>query len=265
MKKQTRFIGIISVLALVVVFVFSATAIGKGKDEGKDKGKGGGEDWDIMTYVPDNGYTVPVPLPVEKSGKGVAFDFYATPDRAVLLNSDMDTKKYHEGDLSGKTLSAKISIKATPGATFNYFNNDTGNADPGGFVHLYFQTGSTTPWDPSKPAVEAKYWWSNPVHVDLNDLAALGKKGIKIEVPLDPGSWSDRDGHMGTSAPVIGGTTYDHTILFNKATEQVAKAGLSFGGAGWWAFGCGVNAPGDAVFKLDQFEVKKTKPNNAVP
>jgi len=260
MKKSTRLVSIIGLFALLIVFVFAATAIAQRVGGGKR----GVDEWVIMTYVPDNGYTVPVALPVDKSGGGVAFDFFPTPDRAMLLASDMDTiKKFHEGNLSGKSLSAKISIEATLGATFNYFNNDgTGTlqggwADPGGFVRLYFQTGITTGWNPGNPEGEAQYWWSNPIHIDLADLAARGKKGITLQVPLDPDSWSDRDGHMGTDNPIIGGMLYDHTILFNKATARVTKVGLSFGGGGWWAFGCGVNDPSVAVFKLNEFKVKK--------
>ena len=263
MKKSTRLASTVGLIAFFIVLVFAATAIAQ-----KDKRDKGGmpdvEDWVIMTYIPDNGYTVPVPLPVTKSGGGVAFDFYPTPDRAMLLSSDKDSiKELHAGNLKGKSLSAKISIVASPGATFNYFNNDGtgslqgGSADPGGFVRLYFQTGKTTGWDPDDYKGNAQYWWSNPIHIDLIDLAARGENGITLQVPLDPDSWSDRDGHMGTDKIIIDGKLYDHTKLFNKATDRVTKVGLSFGGDGWFAFGCGVNAPSTAVFKLNDFKVIK--------
>jgi hypothetical protein len=254
MNKSKGFLGLVAMLAVLAAFIFTATATAQRVGGGNR----GVDDWVIMTYVPDNNFTFPVPLPVTKSKSGVAFDFYPTPDRAMLLASDMDTlKQFHEGNLSGKRLTAKISIEATLGATFNHYNNDSGLADPGGYVRLYFQTGVTTGWNPADYEGNAQYWWSNPIHIDLEDLAARGKKGITLQVPLDPDSWSDRDGHMGTDAPVINGTLYDHTLLFNQATAQVTKVGLSFGGGSWWAFGCGVDEPSTAVFKLEEFKVKK--------
>jgi hypothetical protein len=263
MKNQKA--TLIVVLALLVALVFTATAIAQRVGGGKN----GADVWVVMTYVPDNGYTTPVPLPVTfVKGGGVAFDFYQTPDRAMLLAEDLDIlKQFHNGNLTGKTLSAKIAIEATSGATFNYFNYDgTGQlqygwADEGGFVRLYFNKvntlGCPTGWHPERPDCEAQYWWSNPVHVDLVDLAARGKKGLRLEVPLDPEFWSDRDGHMGTDVVTFpGNITVDHTEAFNEAVANVHKIGLSFGGNGWWAFGCGVNAPATATFILDKFEVK---------
>lgn len=247
MKRLTQRGMLMSMFVLLITFAFTTNVAAKGG------GKHPKEQWDIMTYVPDNNYTVPVALPVEKSGHGVAFDFYPTPDRALLITDDVGTsKKFQKGDLTGKSLSTKIAIEAPAGATFNYYDNNTGGSPTGGFVHVYFQTGITTGWNPGDPEGEAKYWWSNPIHIDLVDLAASDKKGIKLQVPLDPNSWSDRDGHLGTD-----NSTINHTDLFNKAAADVSKVGLSFGGAGWWAFGCGVNAPNDATFKLLDFKVKK--------
>jgi hypothetical protein len=196
----------------------------------------------------------------------------------MLVVEDLtEIKGFHGGNLTGKALSAKIAIEAIPGTTFMYFNNDgTGTlqggwADPGGFVRLYFNKvnteGCPTGWHPERPDCEAQYWWSNPLYIDLPDLAALGKKGIKLEVRLDPEFWSDRDGHMGNTpqenicwdayASISAGCMdVDHVAAFNAAVANVKKVGLSFGGNGWWAFGCGASAPG-AMFKLNSFEVKK--------
>jgi len=260
MKKLT----LIGILVLALVFTTSAFAQRVGG------GKHGVDVWEIMTYGPENGYSVPISYPVTKSGRGVAFDLYihdGSPDRAMLVVEDLtQINQFHGGDLTGKALSAKIAIEAKPGTTFMYFNNDgTGTlqggwADPDGFVRLYFNKvnteGCPTGWHPERPDCEAQYWWSNPLHIDLPDLAALGKKGIKLEVLLDPEFWSDRDGHMGTDTVTINSITVDHTEAFNAAVANVKKVGLSFGGNGWWAFGCGASAPG-AMFKLNSFEVKK--------
>ena len=269
MKKLT----LIGILVLALIFTTSAFAQRVGG------GKHGVDVWEIMTYGPENDYTVPISYPVTKSGGGVAFDLYihsGSPDRAMLVVDDLtEIKGFHGGNLTGEALSAKIAIEAKPGTTFMSFNNDgngtlPGNkwADPGGFVRLYFNkvgtTGCPDGWHPERPDCEAQYWWSNPLHIDLQDLAALGKKGIKLEVPLDPAFWSDRDGDMGDTGPgdVCWGAVpadcmyVDHSAAFAEAVANVKKIGLSFGGNGWWAFGVGASAPG-AMFKLNSFEVKK--------
>jgi hypothetical protein len=51
-------------------------------------------------------------------------------------------------------------------------------------------------------------------------------------------------------------TAVDHILAFNAAVANVKKIGLSFGGNGWWAFGCGVEAPSTATFMLYKFMVK---------
>lgn len=241
----------IAIFAVLVVLALTITASAQRKV---------GE-WVIMTYVPANNYSVPVALPVTQiNGNGVSFDFYPTPDRAVLIADISQDKQFAPGKLIGRTLSARIGISATPGATFIYFNNDgTGSlqdgwADPGGFVRLYFQganpalTGCNPGWDPLRPDCEAQYWWSNPLHIDLEDLAASGQQ-ITLQALLTPEIWSDRDGHMGDSNP-------DHIAWFNAAVANATKFGLSFGGNGWWAFGCGVNEPATAWFLLYQFMAK---------
>lgn len=215
-------------------------------------------DWVVMTYVPENNYEVPLPLAVTPiRGNGVSFDFYPTPDRAMLITEISSFKQFQQGKLAGKTLSAEIAIEAAPGATFNYFDNNTGGSPTGGFVRLYFNKvntpGCPTGWHPERPDCEAQYWWSNPVYIDLKVLAALGSKGIKLEVVLEPAFWSDRDGHMGTDTT---SNEVNHTDAFNAAVANVSKIGLSFGGDGWWAFGCGVNAPDTATFMLYKFMAK---------
>jgi len=232
------------------------------------RAKGGGGTtpgrWAIMTYVSDNNYTVPVALPVTRiKGNGVSFDFYSTPERAVLLYDMSQDKQFRPGKLVGRSLRARVAIDAPVGAQFIYFNNNgTGGlqggwADPGGFVRLYFQgvnpdlVSCEPGWHPERPDCEAQYWWSNPLHIDLNDLAALGAKGITLEALLSPENWSDRDGHMGDSDA-------NHLAWFNAAVANATKMGLSFGGNGWWAFGCGFDetTASSANFVLSQWVVK---------
>jgi hypothetical protein len=221
-------------------------------------GGSGGSGWSVLTYT-DLGGPFPQPVTAIKGG-GVSFDFYNTPDRAVLINDVTNAKQFKPGTLTGRSLSATIAISATTGATFNYYNNDGtglllgGIADAGGFVRLYFQRPNDTAYtdpstnyhctdptisDPTKPRCEAQYWWSNPVHAELIDLVTAGKKGqaLTLQVPLSPEFWSDRMGTMGNASA-------DAIAWFNDAVTNANKMGLSFGGDGWWAFGCGVtNGP----------------------
>jgi hypothetical protein len=248
MKKLTVTAMLIGMFVLVVTFAFTTTVAAQRVLK----------DWVVMTYYGPDNWNVPGALPVTPiRGNGVSFDFYPTPDRAMLIAEIDSYAQFRGGKLTGKTLSADIAIEATPGATFNYYDNNTGGSPTGGFVRLYFNKvnteGCPTGWHPERPDCEAQYWWSNPLHIDLVDLAALGSKGTKLEVPLDPEFWSDRDGHMGTDTT---SNAVNHTDAFNAAVANVHKIGLSFGGAGWWAFGCGVNEPSTATFKLYKFMAK---------
>jgi hypothetical protein len=245
-------------IAAVCVVMLAGSAAAQRLPGGNSSKNG----WVILTYTDVGG---PVPQPVTNlKGGGVSFDFYNTPDRAILINNVTNEKQFAPGSLTGKTLSARIAISATVGATFNYYNNDgTGSllggiADPGGFVRLYFQRPNDTVYvdptdgytcinspeifDSTKPRCEAQYWWSNPVHVELADLLAAGSKGLVLQVSLDPALWSDRMGTMGDA-------NADATAWFNDAVTNANKMGLSFGGGDWWAFGVGVtNGPSNPIY-----------------
>jgi hypothetical protein len=254
-----------------------AMGAGIAKEGGGHEEGGGGHDgvapgqWVIMTYVPDNGYTVPVPLHVTAmKGGGVSFDFLPTPDRAMLLtdvkghqetggHSDRDDNKPAKtpaDNLTGKTILAHIAIKATPGAKFNYCGPNCDGTDPGGFVRLYLQgtnpalTGCQPGWHPERPDCEAQYWWSNPIAIDLDALAALGTVGTVLQVPLNVSNWSDRDGHFASALAPI-----DHPAAFAAAVANATKVGLSFGGGNNFAFGAGVTAPAEATFQLLEFDI----------
>jgi hypothetical protein len=250
MKKLTVTGMLIGMLVLAVIFAFTTSAAAQRVPAGGDK-------WVIMTYTPDNGYTVPVAFPVTKiKGGGVSFDFLPTPDRAMLITD----KQFPTGKLTGHSLSARIAIITTEGTTFNYCGTACDGSDPGGFVRLYIQgtnpeaVGCIGGWHPERPDCEAQYWWSNPLHIDLLDLAALGTKGITLEAFLSPEFWSDRDGHMGTDVITVNGITVDHSATFDAVVKNATKMGLSFGGGDNYAFGTGSDPT--AAFLLYNFSIK---------
>jgi len=224
---------------------------------------GGGDKWIISTYTPANGYTTPVPMPVTKiKAGGVSFDLFingGSPDRAMLITD----KQFPAGKLTGKSLSARIAIIATPDTTFNYCGDNCDGTDLGGFVRLYIQgvnpalEGCESGWHPERPDCEAQYWWSNPIAIDLAALALLGKNGTTLQEVLSPAFWSDRDGHRGDT-PVFtdpdSGITVDHAAAFQAAVKNATKMGLSFGGGNNFAFGTGASQ--SAQFLLYDFTIK---------
>lgn len=253
-----------SVIVAVFIMFASAPMVAAQSAQKGGGGGGGGQaaQWVIMTYVIDDGCSTPVPLPVTKlKGGDVSFDMGPTPcspDRAMLL-----TEKFPKGTLTGHSLSARFALIAPDGTTFSYWDNDLGPT-PGGFVRLYIQgrnpalTGCEPGWHPLRPDCEAQYWWSNPLHIDLADLALLGKKGTTLQAILSPEFWSDRDGHMG-SDPIWtdpdSGITVDHAAAFYAAVNNATRMGLSFGGGGSWAFGVGSDP--SSTFVLNKFETRK--------
>ena len=134
MKDLSTKAMLIAVFALLATFTLTTTVAAQRVVK----------DWVVMTYVSENNYAVPLPLPVETiHGNGVSFDFYPTPDRAMLVAEIDSDKQFQKGKLIGKTLSADIAIEATADATFNYYNNNTGGSDSGGFVLPYFNKVNT--------------------------------------------------------------------------------------------------------------------------
>src|SRR6185295_6843874 len=97
-----------------------------------------------------------------------------------------DDKSYlpRKGDLRGRTIEATIAIDAPAGTTFNYY----GEPDACGRaanVRLYFETTNAA-------LGESQFWWSNPISIDLADLAALDDAGTTLSVGVQAGNWSDR-------------------------------------------------------------------------
>ena len=247
MKKMKTRGMLIGLFALLFTLVLVSTSVLPTMAGGNVTGAGR---WTVMTYG-DEGDPIPAkakPLP----GGGVYFDFLNTPDRAMLLTDSPSYKNFLLGNLTGKTISAHIAIEAIEGATFNYWPEVVTGERPAN-VRFYFQKANAPGCPPSSEfhegnPCESQYWWSNPVSIDLEDLASYGNTRTLISVPLDPAYWSDRDGHFGDN-----NDDYDHKTYFDKTVKNVNKIGLSFGGDGYFAFGCGVDTPFTARFKLYDF------------
>ena len=240
-------LGLLSVFALLVTFALTTPVAA----QRLPAAAGHGEGWIVLTYEGEFG---PFESPATRKGGAVSFDFLATPDRAMLITDISGDRQFAPGKLIGKSLSARIAINATPGATFNYYN--TGGTAPAN-VRLYFQRPNAAGCPPSSefnplfPQCEAQYWWSNPLSISLADLAASNnRQGVTLQALLSPEFWSDRDGHKGDSDA-------NHIAWFNDAVANANKIALSFGGGNNFAFGCGVDSPGQATFTLLKYQVVK--------
>ena len=222
-------------IAAVCVVMLAGSATAQRRPVHRGSGWSG---WVVLTYT-DTGGPDAQPVTATKGG-GVSFDFYNTPDRALLIEERPHGMQFKPGSLTGQALSAHIAISATGPSpvTFNYYDNDTGLPVTGGFVRLYFQrpnqVGCPDPSAfPGPDYCEAQYWWST-VYFDLSTLLAAGSKGLTLQVSLNPALWSDRMGTMGD-------TDAQSIAWFDDAVANANEMGLSFGGGGSYAFGCGVN------------------------
>lgn len=188
--------------------------------------------WKVWTYNPSN-RAFKGSVPTTSSGNVVAtFPFPATPDVALLVTDHGSYKGTLLGDLTGKTLSARVSDSGGP---FTYYGANTpGNPCAGtATVRFYFQTKSPASF------AETDYWWSNPLSLPLNGLTTP----TTMSAPLTPANWSDYNGHFGSDP------TY--TAAFEAAVKNVTSIGLSFGGGCF--FENGVGAPNGGSFTLWSF------------
>jgi hypothetical protein len=191
--------------------------------------------WKVWTYNASN-RAFKGSVPAAAGPTSIAtFPFPASPDVALLVTDHGSYKDTLLGDLTGKTISAKVS---TSGGPFTYYGANTpSNPCPGtATVRLYFQTKSPASFS------ETDYWWSNPVSLPLTGLT----NPTTMSVPLTPSNWSDYFGHFG-SDPI-------YTAAFEAAVRNITSIGLSFGGGCF--FENGVGAPTGGSFTLGAFSAQ---------
>jgi hypothetical protein len=192
----------------------------------------GAPKWKVWTYNPSNrAFKGSVPA---ATTSGIAtFPFPATPDTALLVTDHGSYKGSLLGDLTGKTLSAKVSDSGGP---FTYYGQGTPQNPCGrpANVRLFFQTKSAGSFN------ETDYWWSNPVSLDLDGLTTPTTMSESL---ANPNGWSDFFGHFG-SDPI-------YAAAFQEAVKNVTSIGLSFGGGCF--FENGVGAPTGGTFTLWSF------------
>jgi len=223
-----------SVLALTV---FAVSRPPRTKAEGFEDLKPGAVKWKVVDY--NRIQTHPARIPYRTmagTDNGIGFDFLYTPDTALLGTSHPSYGGDLWGDMTGKTVSARVGVSVTDGnPQFTYYGTCGTRAAN---VRLYFQT------DTSGKFEETDYWWSNPMSYDLEDLKASDQTLLALF--SDGGEWSDYYGHFGND-PL-------YSTAFTKAVKDVKFVGLSFGGGCFFENGVGIQpGTGSAYFRLMDF------------
>jgi hypothetical protein len=171
-------------------------------------------------------------VPANANGNTASFNFAPGVFTALLTSSD----KSLTGDLSDTTLNDVVSVTSMdPSASF-VDQNDGGCTPDNQTVRFYFTSPSA-----SDHGFFTKFWWSNPIHVQLTNDGSGGVAPTPISVPLnDPTQWSDLDGKAATSSP-------DVTAAFDSAISRVATVGLSFGGGCFFENGVSITPGGSGT------------------
>jgi hypothetical protein len=196
--------------------------------------------WRLGEFTAGGGFEVTTagPLPAQ----GVAFPFLDRPDTILLATDNPAYSGRLLGDLTGKTLTARIGADVTPGTRFTYWGEPDGSDTPAN-VRLYFETDvSLGPIVcPCQDKGWSSFWYSDPARVDLRDLRS-GDAGLSVT--LEPALWAD-----GQETP--GDTDQAHRSYFAQAVAHVDDIGLAFGGGRHVHNGAGiVPGTGSGFFQL---------------
>jgi hypothetical protein len=224
-------IATLSLLAMGALLILPFSA----KAEDFENPKPGAPKWKVVDY--NRVQTHPARIPQKIPG-GIAFAFLDTPDTALLVTSHPSYNGNLLGDLTGKTITARVGVTVDPTAVFKYYGEPDGCGRQAN-VRFYFQTDTGGKFE------ETDYWWSNPISVDLD---ALKSGDQTISVTIAPSNWSDFYGHAGSDA--------GYTDAFNAAVQDVQTVGLSFGGGCFFENGVGIEpGTGSGVFRLMDYSV----------
>lgn len=171
-------------------------------------------------------------VPANANGNTASFNFAPGVFTALLTSSE----KTLTGNLSNSTLSDTVSVTGMdPTASF-VDQNDGGCTPDNQTVRFFFTSPSA-----SDRGFFTKFWWSNPVHVQLLNDGSGGVAPTTIAVSMsDTSQWSNFDGKLANSSP-------DVTAAFDKAIANVQTVGLSFGGGCFFENGVSISA-GTATF-----------------
>lgn len=190
--------------------------------------------WHIGYYTKSVHGTISFASAPSAPGGIASLNFTDQPNTALLTTTNQGQFPTLLGDLTGKSVSASFAISGVTGP-FVYFGEPSCD-NTISTVRYYFQTSNAGGFD------ETHYWWSNPVHANLN-----GNGTVSLPAASFTGdSWSDFYGHFGNDPNYAAG--------FNAAVSNVTEIGLSFGGGCFFENGVGTS-DGTGTFTLNAYTV----------
>jgi hypothetical protein len=188
--------------------------------------------WNESMYKANGNSLTTAPATV--SGSTVSFNFSPGTYAALLTTSD----KSLTGNLSNSTVNDTVSVTGMDTAA-SFVDQNGGGCLPDNQSVRFFFTSQNAGGNGS--GFFSRFWWSNPVHVQLQNDGTGGVAPTMISVPVsDPSQWSNWDGKKGDSSP-------DVTAAFDSAISKVSAIGLSFGGGCFFENGVSITS-GSATF-----------------
>ncbi len=234
--KLKRIMFLLAAIVFCAAVLFSPSAkLSTAHAEDFENPKPGAVKWKVVDY--NRIQTHPARIPYKVPG-GIAFDFLDTPDTALLGTIHPSYKGDLLGDMTGKSVSARVGVTVVSGNPQFTFYGTCGTRPAN--VRLYFESNTSGKFE------ETDYWWSSPMSYDLEALKASDQ--TLFANFTDPDQWSDFYGHFG-SDPL-------YTAAFANAIKDVQFVGVSFGGGCFYENGVGVQpGTGSASFHLMDFTV----------
>ncbi len=181
-------------------------------------------DWTVYDYNPSNQALAPRnspnKMPASTPDGGVTWTFPFRPDIYTALFTTTDPSM--TGNLSGRTLTDQISVSGDATSFMTQYNGGAGcNTNVPATVRFYFVSPSASGSSVGSPPAGfyTKFWWSNPVNLQLLNGTETGAITANMS---NPAEWSDWNGQSGANPAVA--------EAFLEATQKVQSIGLSFGG-----------------------------------
>jgi hypothetical protein len=181
-------------------------------------------DWTVYDYNPSKQALAPRnspnKMPASTPDGGVTWTFPFRPDIYTALFTTTDPSL--TGNLTGRTLTDDISVSGDAASFMTQHNGGAGcNTNVPAAVRFYFVSPSASGSSVGSPPAGfyTRFWWSNPVHLELLN---GNQAGTIIADMSNPGEWSDWNGTSGANPAVTG--------AFLDAIQKVQSIGLSFGG-----------------------------------
>jgi hypothetical protein len=180
-------------------------------------------EWTVYDYNPSNQELAPRnspnKMPATTPDGGATWGFPFKPDIYTALFTTTDRSL--TGNLTGRTLMDHISVSGDAARFMTQHGGGDCVGNVPAAVRFYFVAPSASGSSVGSPPAGfyTRFWWSNPVHLDLVSSNQMGTITADMS---NPAEWSDWNGQSGANPAV--------TAAFFEAIQKVQSIGLSFGG-----------------------------------